>query len=158
MCFAIDNSEAANEIVQIMIEALTLCETPIPTKVARLFLVSDILHNSTAPVRNAHAYRSLFQKKLSSVFESFSDALRYASGRMTAEQLKEQVLRVLRVWEAWSVYPQSFLATLQETFLRTTQQEENKDIADTEASDDDIDGIPLTEEEFKSLLMNQRAA
>jgi len=65
MCFAIDNSEAANEIVQIMIEALTLCETPIPTKVARLFLVSDILHNSTAPVRNAHAYRSLYALLLS---------------------------------------------------------------------------------------------
>jgi ADP-ribosylglycohydrolase len=134
MGFAIDNSEAAGEIVQVLTEALTLDETPIPTKIARLFLVSDILHNSTAAVRNAHAYRSLyvsfvlsfslsslllirrassrFQKQLPNVFESFSTALRNAAGRMSAEQLKEQVMRVLRVWEAWSVYPQPFLATL----------------------------------------------
>lgn len=151
MGFAIDNSEAAGEIVQVLTEALTLDETPIPTKIARLFLVSDILHNSTAAVRNAHAYRSLyvsfvlsfslsfpffvsfivflsfsfshsllliwrassrFQKQLPNVFESFSTALRNASGRMSAEQLKEQVMRVLRVWEAWSVYPQPFLTTL----------------------------------------------
>jgi hypothetical protein len=60
MGFAIDNSEAASEIVQVLTEALTLDETPIPIKIARLFLVSDILHNSTAAVRNAHAYRSLY--------------------------------------------------------------------------------------------------
>ena len=38
-------------MVEILTEALTLAETPFPTKIARLFLASDILHNSTAPVR-----------------------------------------------------------------------------------------------------------
>jgi U2-associated protein SR140 len=68
MGFAIDNAEAASEVVQVMTEALTLAETPIPTKVARLFLVSDILHNSTAPVRNAHAYRSQYAPILFKIF------------------------------------------------------------------------------------------
>jgi hypothetical protein len=70
MGFAIDNSEAAGEIVQVLTEALTLDETPIPTKIARLFLVSDILHNSTAAVRNAHAYRSLYVSFVLSFFLS----------------------------------------------------------------------------------------
>lgn len=164
MGFAIDNSEAAGEIVQVLTEALTLDETPIPTKIARLFLVSDILHNSTAAVRNAHAYRSLFQKQLPNVFESFSTALRNAAGRMSAEQLKEQVMRVLRVWEAWSVYPQPFLATLHETFLRPAPQEEEEERAKVreggaeDDGDEDIDGIPLTEEEYRSLIELQQRA
>lgn len=54
-----------------------------------------------------------FQKQLPQIFESFRETLRNTTGRMTAEQLKDQVLRVLRVWEAWSVYPQPFLTTLQ---------------------------------------------
>ncbi len=32
-----------------------------PLKIARLFLLSDLLHNSTAPVRNASRYRTKLQ-------------------------------------------------------------------------------------------------
>ena len=39
-------------------------------QVARLFLVSDILHNSTAPVRNASRYRSLLEDTLPDIFQS----------------------------------------------------------------------------------------
>ena len=40
------------------------------TKVARLMLASDVLHNSTAPVRNASRYRSLLEASLPDAFES----------------------------------------------------------------------------------------
>lgn len=53
MLFALDNADAAADVVEVLEEALTLPETPPATKLARLFLVNDILHNSTAPVRNA---------------------------------------------------------------------------------------------------------
>ncbi|KAJ0018830.1 hypothetical protein Pint_11947 [Pistacia integerrima] len=43
-------------IVEVLTESLTLKETPIPTKVARLMLISDVLHNSSAPVKIASAY------------------------------------------------------------------------------------------------------
>lgn len=51
-------------------DALSLPETPVPVKVARLLLASDILHNSTAPVRNASRYRSLLEAALPDIFES----------------------------------------------------------------------------------------
>jgi U2-associated protein SR140 len=51
------NAVAATDVAEILTEALTLAETPVPIKVARLFLVSDILHNCGAPVKNASAYR-----------------------------------------------------------------------------------------------------
>ncbi|KAL6041297.1 U2 snRNP-associated SURP domain-containing protein [Balamuthia mandrillaris] len=123
MCFALDHSECAEEVVEILTEALTLKETPVATKVARLFLVSDILHNSTAPVPNASAYRTFFERKLPTIFESMHDTLRSITGRMTSENLKEQVLRVLRVWEAWSLYPSYYLTELQNLFLKKSSQQ-----------------------------------
>ena len=42
---------------EILGDALTLSETPIPLKIARLFLASDILHNTSSGVRNATRYR-----------------------------------------------------------------------------------------------------
>lgn len=53
MIFALEHADAAADVCEILEEALTLPETAPATKMARLFLVNDILHNSTAPVRNA---------------------------------------------------------------------------------------------------------
>lgn len=45
------------QVVQVLTEALTISSTPIPKKLARLYVLSDILHNCSAPVKNASAYR-----------------------------------------------------------------------------------------------------
>jgi hypothetical protein len=50
--------------------------------VARLFLASDILHNSTAPVRNASRYRARLEDALPAIFESLQQTYRNAPGRM----------------------------------------------------------------------------
>jgi len=69
------NAIGVLQIVEILTDALTLSETPIPTKVARLFLTSDVLHNSTAPVRNASRYRSHMETSLPDIFESLQACL-----------------------------------------------------------------------------------
>ena len=76
------------QIVEVLTESLTLLETPIPLKIARFMLVSDILHNSSAPVRNASAYRTAFQQQLPDIMESFNDVLCGITGRITAQTLK----------------------------------------------------------------------
>lgn len=78
----------ASQVVEVLTESLTLKETQPPTKIARLMLVSDILHNSSAPVKNASAYRTKFEATLPDVIESFNDLYRSITGRMTAEALK----------------------------------------------------------------------
>ena len=74
MAFAIDHSDAADEVclsrsrqhvcgslgqqvIDIIIKALIIPETPLAVKLARLYLVSDILHNSGAHMANAWKYR-----------------------------------------------------------------------------------------------------
>ena len=61
---------ACMQVVEVLGDALSLPETPVPLKVARLLLASDILHNSSAPVRNASRYRSLLEAALPDIFES----------------------------------------------------------------------------------------
>ncbi|KAK4491032.1 hypothetical protein RD792_001753 [Penstemon davidsonii] len=119
MGFALDNAEAAGEVVEVLTESLTLKETPIPTKVARLMLVSDILHNSSAPVKNASAYRTKFEATLPDIIESFNDLYRSVTGRMTAEALKERVLKVLQVWADWFLFSDAYVNGLRSTFLRS---------------------------------------
>lgn len=43
MTFCLDNADAASDICALLAESLTLAETPAAAKVARLFLLSDIL-------------------------------------------------------------------------------------------------------------------
>ncbi|CAI9771691.1 unnamed protein product [Fraxinus pennsylvanica] len=119
MGFSLDNADAAGEVVEVLSESLTLKETPIPTKVARLMLVSDILHNSSAPVRNASAYRTKFEATLPDIMESFNDLYRSITGRMSAEALKERVLKVLQVWADWFLFSDAYVNGLRATFLRS---------------------------------------
>ncbi|CAH2044389.1 unnamed protein product [Thlaspi arvense] len=119
MGFALDNADAAGEVVEVLTESLTLKETSIPTKVARLMLVSDILHNSSAPVKNASAYRTKFESTLPDIMESFNDLYRSITGRITAEALKERVLKVLQVWADWFLFSDAYIYGLRATFLRS---------------------------------------
>ncbi len=60
MGFALEHADTSTEVVQVIADWLTVEATkdiPIPIKVARLYLISDILHNSSAPVPNASSYR-----------------------------------------------------------------------------------------------------
>ncbi|KAI3472971.1 hypothetical protein Pfo_029396 [Paulownia fortunei] len=120
MGFALDNADAAGEVVEVLTESLTLKETPIPTKVARLMLVSDILHNSSAPVKNASAYRTKFEATLPDIIESFNDLYRSVTGRITAEALKERVLKVVQAWADWFLFSDAYVNGLRATFLRSS--------------------------------------
>lgn len=84
MLFCLNHAEAAEEIVECIAESLSILKTPLPKKarpeppkppepkkrssessnscfltfqIARLYLVSDVLYNSSAKVSNASYYR-----------------------------------------------------------------------------------------------------
>jgi len=103
---------------------------------------------------------------LPEIFLGLSKLYKAISGRITALHMKEQVIRVLRVWESWSVYPSQFLASLEKIFegtdsqpaavhsvdsgttpLSQPQNERTRNSEDYEPGvddmDDGIDGIPL---------------
>lgn len=57
MIFCIEHADAADEICECIAEALTNPGTLIHKKIARIYLVSDILHNCSVKVQNASFFR-----------------------------------------------------------------------------------------------------
>ena len=91
MVFCLSRAECAKEIVETITEALCIPETPIPIKIARLHLVSDILHNTSANISKASLFRSHFETAMPEVFTALGDKLRSTEGRITAEAMKDKV-------------------------------------------------------------------
>lgn len=142
MFFCLERAEAAEEVVACIAESLSMIQTPLQKKVARLYLVSDILHNSSAKVSNASYYRKYFESKLPQIFSDMGEAYRNIQARLQAEQFKQRIMTCFRAWEDWAIYPESFLIQLQNIFLGLSKPgEEVPEI--TEAASPDLDGTPL---------------
>lgn len=57
MVWCLEHAEAAEEIVEILTDSLSISETPLSKKLARLYIVSDILYNSGAKLPNVSYFR-----------------------------------------------------------------------------------------------------
>ncbi len=158
MVWCIEHAEAGEEIVDCIAESLSILQTPLAKKLARLFLISDILHNcSVKGVPNVSYYRKGFQTKLPEIFRDLHNCYGNIDSRIKAEAFKQRVLNCFRAWEDWALYPQDFLIKLQNIFLGLVSSvdspkgnggqdgnADNDDVDGKELSDeDDVDGLPL---------------
>lgn len=57
MVFCMEHAEAAEEISDCIAESLSIVSTAIPKKIARMYLISDVLHNCGIKLTNASHYR-----------------------------------------------------------------------------------------------------
>ncbi|KAM9317430.1 U2 snRNP-associated SURP motif-containing protein isoform 2-T2 [Gastrophryne carolinensis] len=142
MVFCLNHAEAAEEIVDCIAESLSILKTPLPKKIARLYLVSDVLYNSSAKVANASYYRKFFENKLCQVFADLNAAYRAIQGHLQSENFKQRVMACFRAWEDWAIYPEPYLIKLQNIFLGLVNMEEKE----PEEVIDDLDGAPIEEE------------
>ncbi|XP_006027324.2 U2 snRNP-associated SURP motif-containing protein isoform X8 [Alligator sinensis] len=143
MVFCLNNAEAAEEIVDCITESLSILKTPLPKKIARLYLVSDVLYNSSAKVANASYYRKFFETKLCQIFSDLNATYRTIQGHLQSENFKQRVMTCFRAWEDWAIYPEPFLIKLQNIFLGLVNIIEDKE---AEEVPDDLDGAPIEEE------------
>lgn len=147
MIWCLDHAEAAEEIVECITESLSILQTPLPKKIARLYLVSDILHNSSAKVPNASFFRKCFQTKLKDIFKDIHEAYKSIEQRLKAEQFKQRVMAIFRAWEDWAIYPNDFLINLQNIFLGLVFSKKEEESPERESVPSPevrfIDGLPL---------------
>jgi U2-associated protein SR140 len=89
MMFCLDHSEAADEVIDALVESLTLsaADSHVEKKMARLYLLSDILHNSSAPYPKTARFRSQIEAKLPEILASFREAIQ-SMGRISAEHMR----------------------------------------------------------------------
>ncbi|KAG0346382.1 hypothetical protein BG004_001846 [Podila humilis] len=105
-------------IVEIMVGSMVLPDTPQPVRLARLYLVSDVLHNCSVPLPNVWKFRSALEVHLPTVFEALNGIYRSFDARLKAEQFRRQIAKVLTVWENWIVFPQSYIDNLATTLTK----------------------------------------
>ncbi|KAM9775562.1 U2 snRNP-associated SURP motif-containing protein [Syngnathus typhle] len=148
MLFCLTHAEAAEEIVECVAESLSILKTPLPKKIARLYLVSDVLYNSSAKVANASYYRKYFEVKLCQIFADLNATYKTIQGHLQSENFKQRVMSCFRAWEDWAVYPDPFLIKLQNIFLglvNLAPEKEPVGIPVESEPAEDIDGAPIGE-------------
>lgn len=133
MGFAVDHSEAAPEVVQIICNSICDSSTSDTTEsrliIARLWAIGDILCN----VEVSSPYRAEFQKALSRVFEFLRDYYNQTllrQGRITSERFKQQILDVLEAWAKCMVFTRHDLcgvSDLEDIFLQDQKREDDGD-------------------------------
>lgn len=121
MAFCFEKSASAREVAKMLKDCLVE-EAPmlsIDAKIARLYLLSDILYNSQQPgVRNAFMYRDAIEKMAADVFTSLgrNNSRDGGIGRMTMNKLRMAIKSVLGAWTEWSVYNPTFMDELEARF------------------------------------------
>ncbi|KAG3002076.1 hypothetical protein PC119_g16482 [Phytophthora cactorum] len=124
MGFALDNSEAAVDLANIILESFKNSTSSGVTLIGLLYVTSDVLHNSSAAVKNASLFRTTFQECLPEIMDTLRIAHKNIAGRMSANAMKEKVMNVLTAWESWSLFPPAVLVGLHATFLRKVEENE----------------------------------
>lgn len=93
---------------------------PSAAKIIALWLISDVLSNSSLGVRAAWRYRQLFENALKEkkVFAHLGDIYRGSGwGRMKAEKFRRGVIEgVVEGWEKWCVFSQDTLTAFKAEF------------------------------------------
>ena len=84
MGFAYDNIECGEEIVSMIKEKLILPSSFAAVKIAGLYLLSDLLHNSATPIKYATNFKNYIEAVIPDVFESIAQTFRNTTGRMSA--------------------------------------------------------------------------
>lgn len=100
----------------VLLNALLLPTTPVPRKLARLWVVSDVLHNSggyaEVGVSQAWRYRDIFAKHLPRVCAHWGDVAFSFPGRIKQESVRVQVALVIDTWEQALIFPPALIDTL----------------------------------------------
>ncbi|CAJ1064076.1 U2 snRNP-associated SURP motif-containing protein isoform X2 [Xyrichtys novacula] len=142
MLFCLERADAAEEVVRLITESFSWSQAPLSNKIARLYLVSDILHNSFAKVAGASYYRRHFEKKLTQIIRDLNAAHRNIQSRLQAEQFQQKVLNCVRAWQEWDIYPDYHLLHLQNICLGLVYVGEESTETPEDASSG-LDGVPM---------------
>jgi U2-associated protein SR140 len=139
MAFCFEKSVAAKQI-SILLKDLLLDKgnaVSVETRIARMYLMSDILFNSQQPgVRNAFLYRDAVERMASEVFTFLGD---YGNtiGRFSRTKLASAVKAVLGAWTNWGVYNPTFIDELDDRFEGKELVPESEYGANPIANEDD---------------------
>lgn len=148
--FCINHEQAAKDILDVILDSFAVPSTKPPKKVARLYLLSDILYNSSMKKCIAPVFKKEILHHIETVFEHLHRTLDVITKDFDKESYIARVVKVLRAWEIWEIYPVETLRKLETTFLGELYVEEplkvdvdDNDSLNGEPIDEPLDGVSL---------------
>lgn len=157
--FAYDHAYAHAEVAQVLRESLLHSpHAPAALKIARLYLVSDILFNCGQAIKNSTHYLLSIQAFLPEVFEEIGALLRGGGlGRMSAKQVEERCRALLSVWAEWSLFTDTYLSGLEAQLLLTDRELQRLLSCISEDEDAAAGAGPCTDAEYENAVRRARA-
>ncbi|KAI8438904.1 hypothetical protein MSG28_011233 [Choristoneura fumiferana] len=137
MAWCLEHAEAAGEVTQCLAESLAGEHTAPHKRVARLYLLSDILHNAGAKLTNASAFRSAIQSRLLEIMRDCHTAWTAMPSRLQQEGFRARVTRILQAWADWAVYPTDLLRAASDALCGRAPRDKEEE--------EDIDGVSEAE-------------
>ncbi|CDJ35599.1 RRM domain-containing protein, putative [Eimeria mitis] len=169
MSFCMSHGSSSAEVCSCLTESLTLPDTALTMRLARMYLLSDLLANSSAQTAHAWTYRHHLEKHLPFIADRWSKVLEDlrlgvgaggASPRTQQEQwqgVERALYKMTKLWEAWGVYPPAFLRGIEATLCgrditatildpeAAAAAAAKCEAAALELADPQLDGEPLAE-------------
>lgn len=151
MAFCFEKSAAAQQISAMIHDLLLEPHSDVEVRIARLYLLSDILFNSQQPgVRNAFCYRDAIERMAPQVFAALGKHGDGQAGRMTMNKLSSAARAVLNAWSDWNAFHPGFLDELRDRFggkeivdrkpdIQPTKDEKEEDDDATKDEGDAVD-------------------
>lgn len=114
--FAVTHASSVEDISTMICDSMSSRDQDWKLAVARLWCVSDILHNSWIPIPNAWKYRNAFEVRLTKVFERLKSLGETIESRIRKENFRRLVTSVLDVWSKWICFTDGTVDKLCEAF------------------------------------------
>lgn len=113
MMFVIENAECCSEVSRLIVQVLeSTDEHDVQRKLCVLYLVSDILYNTTSRVPNASLYRATLQRLVPRVFTSILASPTVAASRLSKATVVRKLKGVVSAWREWHVIDDDVLDAL----------------------------------------------
>ncbi|KAJ3447160.1 u2 snrnp-associated surp motif-containing protein [Anaeramoeba flamelloides] len=116
MGFIFDNAEYSKELIVVLAQSLSLNETHLKPKIARLYLLSDILYNTRNSLKRGRVIRTAIMEHLENIFRSLNQYLHHMQERFKREEEKK-VLNVIDFWNSKNMLTQYLCKSLKDIFL-----------------------------------------
>eukprot|EP01054_Gregarina_sp_Poly1_P001502 Gregarina_sp_Poly_1__1501@NODE_1378_length_4263_cov_20_659676_g922_i0_p1_GENE_NODE_1378_length_4263_cov_20_659676_g922_i0NODE_1378_length_4263_cov_20_659676_g922_i0_p1_ORF_typecomplete_len547_score65_67CTD_bind/PF04818_13/0_0031_NODE_1378_length_4263_cov_20_659676_g922_i015503190 len=117
MMFCISRAESSLYITKILIEKILDSSSDIERLLARVYLVSDVLHNTFSTKASAWTYRVTFERHLPDLFAHLS-AVKSSLPLAAAEIFDSRVVAILLAWHGWAIYSPELLEGLESTYFK----------------------------------------
>ncbi|CDR97285.1 surp module family protein, putative [Babesia bigemina] len=139
MMFIINHGESAFQVTDYLVNSI-LEDTPtVDKKISRLYILSDVLYNTSASNKFAWLYRSSFEKRIPEVFAHFRQFMKTSSSKIAVQQLIGSITRMLPAWRQWNAYPTEYIHGLEsalwgpdfESFATLPHFEEHREAIDS---------------------------